>query len=138
MARWLFRARCDQNGNRGIGVFPGDQKILVVLTGSRIVATEGRGASGPQLRQRIKRRDWIPAAMIDDRLEFRSSLRTITLFQISLPAQVLRPELAGNLVSLRWLEQLYDLCGIPSFQFQLGSRYWDRYGVEQSILRKCF
>src|SRR5258706_413359 len=76
--------------------------------------------------------------MIKDRLELRGCLSAAALLQISLPAQVLRPELAGNLVFLRRVEQLNYLGWISSIQFQLRSGCRDRYCVEQSILRKCF
>src|SRR5262249_34066101 len=106
---FVFGARGNQRGKRGVGIFPQRKEILISPPGSCIVPVENCTASKSELREWIKRRQRIPATMIENGFEFHRSLGAIFVFQMGVPAQVLRPEIAKDFVFARRLKQLNGL-----------------------------
>src|SRR6266496_1119369 len=76
----VFLPCFDQNRDRGIGFFPQGEEILIGLARLWHVAGHCSGAAQAQVRERIKRRERIPASMIDDGLEFGCGLWPTSLF----------------------------------------------------------
>src|SRR5438270_9089959 len=101
---FIFLMRGDQDGNRRVGVFPEREEILIGSARFSCVALVCGCARYAELSQRIQRREWIPATMIDDGLKFLRGRGAILLFQINLATQVLRPEFSGDFVFARWFE----------------------------------
>src|SRR5215813_12008881 len=89
-----------------ISFLPEVKEILISLACGRIVSAQCRRSRVLQLGQRIKRRERIPPTMIQNAFEFGSSLYTVSLFQISLAANVLWPEVAIHFITARTLQQL--------------------------------
>src|SRR3989442_3144851 len=95
---FVFLTGGDENGNRAVGVPPEREEILICSAGFRGVAFERGRPRQTELRQRIKRREWIPAAMVDYGLKFLRRLSPLFLFQVSLATQGLRPEFSCDFV----------------------------------------
>src|SRR5260370_8543901 len=97
--------RGDQNGNRGVGVFPEREEILIGSARFRCVTLDCRGARYAEFGQWIQWREWIPAPMVDDGLKFFRGPGAILLFQVSLATQVLRPQFPASFLLTRSFQQ---------------------------------
>src|ERR1051325_503805 len=102
----------------GISLFPKFEEILISLPRRGVVTAQCRRARILPLRQRIKRRERIPAAMIQNALEFGRSLCAISLFQVSLPAHELRPIIPVHFIAARSFEQLRCLGRVTASNFR--------------------
>src|SRR5262249_13227056 len=96
--RFVFRARGDQGGEGGISILPKRKEILVGLARGPVVTTQDRRPRKAQLRQKIKRREGVSTTMIKNHLEFNRGLGAVPVFEITLTAQILGPEIAEDLV----------------------------------------
>src|ERR1043166_5730458 len=76
-----------QNGNRAVGVFPQGEEILIGSARFCGVAFVCGCSRHAKLSQRIQRREWIPASMVDDGLKFLRGRGVFLLFQVSLATQ---------------------------------------------------
>src|SRR5436853_3604537 len=99
---FMFLMRGGQDGNRRVGVFPEREEILIGSARFSCVALVCGCARDAELSQRIQRREWIPATMIDDGLKFLRGRGGVLLAQIHPPTQVLWPEFSGDFISARW------------------------------------
>src|SRR5438128_637846 len=95
----VFLMRFGDERQRSISIFPELEEVLISLASCRAVTVRHSRARIPELRQRVQRRQRIPAAMVEDILELRAGLHFVGLFQVSLSAHILRPKIAESLIS---------------------------------------
>src|SRR2546425_4361210 len=98
---FVFLFRFDQHRQIGISIFPECKELLISLARFRRIAAHRRRACQTEMGQRVQNREWRVASMIENLLEFHGRFCATPEFQVSLTAEVLRPELGGCFVTLR-------------------------------------
>src|SRR5262245_38273036 len=88
-----------QNWQVGVSILPRREEILPSLLALRPIARERRRASQSEVRERVQRRERRVASVIKNLLELRRRFRPTPQFQVSLAAQVLRPEFSGGFIA---------------------------------------
>ena len=134
----MFLSGPSQDRQVSVGLFPRREEILISLSTLRCIARERRRASQSEMRERIQRRERRVASVIENPLELRRRFRPAPQFQVSLAAQVLRPEFGGGFVTRGSLQLIYGLRRVAALQLQRRANHRQLDRVDDGIFRVEF